>query len=88
MYLVVHIAHCYRVQVGVLDIDVCGPSIPRMFGVQKESVHQSNLGWSPVYPEDNLAIMSIAFLLPDPDAAVIWRGPKKNGKHSIGVANF
>ena len=29
--------------------------------------------------EDNLAVMSIGFLLPDPDAAVIWRGPKKNG---------
>lgn len=66
-------------QVGVLDIDVCGPSMPRMMGVHGESLHQSNLGWTPVYAEDNLAVMSIAFLLPDPDAAVIWRGPKKNG---------
>jgi Mrp family chromosome partitioning ATPase len=32
-----------------------------------------------VYVDDNLAVMSIGFLLPDPDDAVIWRGPRKNG---------
>uniref|UniRef100_A0A3P9JT23 NUBP iron-sulfur cluster assembly factor 1, cytosolic n=1 Tax=Oryzias latipes TaxID=8090 RepID=A0A3P9JT23_ORYLA len=47
--------------------------------VTKE-VHQSGNGWSPVYVEDNLAIMSIGFLLSSPDDAVIWRGPKKNGE--------
>ncbi|CAG8782934.1 5644_t:CDS:2, partial [Acaulospora morrowiae] len=36
-------------------------------------------GWSPVYVQDNLGVMSIGFMLPDPDDAVIWRGPKKNG---------
>ncbi|XP_023813456.1 cytosolic Fe-S cluster assembly factor NUBP1 isoform X2 [Oryzias latipes] len=44
-----------------------------------KEVHQSGNGWSPVYVEDNLAIMSIGFLLSSPDDAVIWRGPKKNG---------
>jgi hypothetical protein len=29
--------------------------------------------------EDNLGVMSIGFMLPDPDEAVIWRGPRKNG---------
>jgi len=66
-------------QVGLLDIDICGPSVPRIMGLKGEEVRKSNLGWSPVYVEDNLAVMSIGFLLPDPDAAVIWRGPKKNG---------
>ena len=37
-------------QVGLLDIDICGPSQPTMMGVEGESVHQSSLGWSPVYP--------------------------------------
>jgi len=65
--------------VGVLDIDLCGPSQPRILGCEGEGVHQSGSGWSPIYVEDNLSIMSAGFLLPSPDAAVIWRGPKKNG---------
>lgn len=65
--------------VGVLDIDICGPSQPRLLGVLNEQVHQSGSGWSPVYVEDNLSVMSIGFLLASPDDAVIWRGPKKNG---------
>jgi len=46
-------------QVGLLDIDICGPSIPKMLGLEGQDIHQSNLGWSPVYVEDNLAVMSI-----------------------------
>lgn len=64
---------------GVLDIDICGPSQPRVFGVIGEQVHQSGSGWSPVYVDDNLSVMSIGFLLGSPDDAIIWRGPKKNG---------
>ncbi|XP_026830588.1 cytosolic Fe-S cluster assembly factor NUBP1 homolog isoform X2 [Ooceraea biroi] len=65
--------------VGVLDIDICGPSQPRVLGALGEQVHQSGSGWSPVYIEDNLSLMSIGFLLGSPSDAVIWRGPKKNG---------
>ena len=68
-----------EVNVGVLDIDLCGPSLPRVFGVEGEQIHQSGSGWSPVYVEDNLSVMSAGFLLPNLDSAVIWRGPKKNG---------
>ena len=50
-----------------------------MLGLEGQEVHQSNQGWSPVYFEDNLAVMSIGFLLPSKDDAVIWRGPRKNG---------
>lgn len=46
-------------EVGLLDIDICGPSIPKMLGLEGEEVHQSGAGWSPVYVEDNLAVMSI-----------------------------
>jgi Mrp family chromosome partitioning ATPase len=66
-------------QVGLLDIDICGPSIPRLLGLEGEQVHHSNLGWSPVFVEENLAVMSVGFMLNDPNDAIIWRGPKKNG---------
>ncbi|KAH8832625.1 P-loop containing nucleoside triphosphate hydrolase protein [Flagelloscypha sp. PMI_526] len=67
-------------QVGVMDIDICGPSIPTIFGVSSsESVHSSAAGWSPVYVQDNLGVMSIGFMLPSSQSAVMWRGPKKNG---------
>lgn len=66
-------------QVGLLDIDICGPSTPKMFHLEGETIHQSNLGWSPVYVKDNLGVMSIGFLLPNPDDAIIWKGPRKDG---------
>lgn len=50
-----------------------------MLGLVGQEVHQSASGWSPVYVEDNLAVMSIGFMLPSLDDAVIWRGPRKNG---------
>ncbi|XP_071965925.1 cytosolic Fe-S cluster assembly factor nubp1-A-like isoform X1 [Antedon mediterranea] len=78
-----HLAHGISsredTQVGILDVDICGPSIPRIMGVDGEQVHQSGSGWSPIYVEDNLGVMSVGFLLNSPDDAVIWRGPKKNG---------
>jgi Mrp family chromosome partitioning ATPase len=66
-------------EVGLLDIDICGPSIPRMLGLNGQEVHQSASGWSPVYVQDNLGVMSIGFMLPSEDDAVIWRGPRKVG---------
>uniref|UniRef100_A0A8D0FPX6 Nucleotide binding protein 1 n=1 Tax=Strix occidentalis caurina TaxID=311401 RepID=A0A8D0FPX6_STROC len=61
-------------QVALLDIDICGPSIPKMMGLEGEQVSEySN------YVEENLGVMSVGFLLSSPDDAVIWRGPKKNG---------
>ena len=65
--------------VGLLDVDICGPSAPLMFGKEGHEVHRSNSGWSPVYVSDNLAIMSVGFLLNNSDDAVIWRGPRKSG---------
>ena len=65
--------------VGLLDVDVCGPSIPMTTGLVGEGIHMSSSGWSPVFVQENLAVMSCGFLLESPDAAVVWRGPKKNG---------
>ncbi|XP_028563029.2 cytosolic Fe-S cluster assembly factor NUBP2 [Podarcis muralis] len=67
-------------KVGILDVDLCGPSIPRMLNVQDRDVHQCDGGWVPVFvgQDKSIAVMSIGFLLEKPDDAVIWRGPKKN----------
>jgi len=67
--------------VGVLDVDICGPSVARMLGCNNATVHKSGSGWMPVYPNPNLAVMSISFLLGEnqQDSAVVWRGPRKNG---------
>mmetsp|Transcript_23481 Transcript_23481/g.30510 ORF Transcript_23481/g.30510 Transcript_23481/m.30510 type:complete len:359 (+) Transcript_23481:41-1117(+) len=67
--------------VGLLDVDLCGPSVPRMLGLKGRGVHRSSSGWSPVYLESmpDLGVMSVGFMLPEDDKAVIWRGPRKNG---------
>lgn len=62
-----------------MDADICGPSIPKMMDVERESIHISGTGWHPVSISDNLHMMSVQFMLPNRDDAVIWRGPKKNG---------
>lgn len=77
------LAHAFatneRNMVGIMDTDICGPSIPKMMGVEAETIHVSNAGWSPVWVADNLGVMSVQFMLPSRDDAVIWRGPKNNG---------
>ncbi|XP_053749759.1 cytosolic Fe-S cluster assembly factor NUBP2 isoform X3 [Panthera pardus] len=67
-------------KVGILDVDLCGPSIPRMLRAQGRAVHQCDGGWVPVYvdQEQSICLMSVGFLLENPDEAVVWRGPKKN----------
>jgi len=69
-------------RVGILDVDLTGPSIPRMFGIDDQGVHQSSNGWVPVYADGTaarLACMSVGFLLKNKNDSVVWRGPKKNG---------
>ncbi|KAI0735033.1 P-loop containing nucleoside triphosphate hydrolase protein [Earliella scabrosa] len=68
-------------RVGILDVDLTGPSIPRMLGLDGHPVHQSSDGWVPVYadgPEARLSCMSVGFLLKRKEDSVVWRGPKKN----------
>jgi Mrp family chromosome partitioning ATPase len=69
-------------RVGILDVDLTGPSIPRMLGVDGHPVLQSSDGWVPVYAdgaEGRLGCMSVGFLVKKRGDSVIWRGPKKNG---------
>lgn len=73
-------------KVGVLDVDLTGPSIPRFFGIEGRQVHQASGGWIPVYLDPShtsetaggsVCCMSIGFLLKDRGDSVVWRGPKK-----------
>ena len=77
------LAHAFALNpnsmVCIMDTDICGPSIPKMMGVEAETIHVSNSGWIPVWVAENLGVMSVQFMLPNRDDAVIWRGPKKNG---------
>ncbi|KPM42372.1 Cytosolic Fe-S cluster assembly factor CFD1 [Neonectria ditissima] len=71
--------------VGILDIDLTGPSIPRMLSIEESKVTQVPGGWAPVLVHDadqsqglgSLHAMSLGFLLPKRGDAVVWRGPKK-----------
>lgn len=64
-------------RVGVLDIDLTGPSMPRMLGVEDKQVHQLRQGWVPVQVYGNVSLMLLGFLLKSRDNSVVWRGPKK-----------
>lgn len=66
-------------RVGLLDIDVHGPSIPKLMGVETGQVQGIGEELLPVKVSENLAVMSIGFLLPDSRQPVIWRGPRKHG---------
>lgn len=68
-------------QTALLDIDITGPSLPMMLGLSPDvhRLHATSTGWSPLYVSETLSAMSIGFMLPSTDSAVIWRGPKKNG---------
>jgi ATP-binding protein involved in chromosome partitioning len=64
-------------QTGLMDIDITGPNIPKMFHVEDEKLTVENKMLIPVTVPPSLKLMSMAFLLPDKDSAVMWRGPVK-----------
>jgi len=64
-------------RVGLLDVDVHGPSIPKLMGLEGRPVQGDGKELVPVKVSDNLAVMSIGFLLPSGKDPVIWRGPRK-----------
>jgi Mrp family chromosome partitioning ATPase len=61
-------------EVGILDADLTGPSIPKMFGIASRP-SGSESGILPVLSRSGIEVMSINLLLPQEDDAVIWRGP-------------
>jgi ATP-binding protein involved in chromosome partitioning len=64
-------------KVGLLDADIHGPSIPKMFGIEDTRPEVDENGIVPISVTENLVVMSVALLLEDKDAPVIWRGPAK-----------
>jgi len=63
--------------IGLLDIDITGPSADLFMGLKGEEVHKSASGWTPCYVDD-IAVMSTGFIL-DEDKALIWGGARKTG---------
>ena len=68
-------------KVGLLDVDIHGPSVPTMLGLGDERLVGDGERIFPVEIPSipNLKVMSIGFMLQAEDAPVIWRGPMKNG---------
>jgi Mrp family chromosome partitioning ATPase len=66
-------------RVGVLDADITGPSIPRMFFATQRHPQGGPMGILPVESKTGIRVMSINLLLPSEDEAVIWRGPLISG---------
>lgn len=61
-------------KVGILDADITGPSIPKLFGV-KERPSVNKAGFYPPVSKSGIKIMSVNLLLQNEDDPVIWRGP-------------
>lgn len=60
--------------VGILDADITGPSIPKMFGVHEKVIGDEN-GMYPAETKEGIKIMSVNLLMDDEEAPVVWRGP-------------
>ncbi len=65
-------------KIGLLDIDIHGPNLPKILGVEKERMQSpAENRIEPVRISNNLKLVSMAFLLTQENQAVIWRGPLK-----------
>ncbi|MDP8261743.1 MAG: Mrp/NBP35 family ATP-binding protein [Candidatus Ancaeobacter aquaticus] len=63
--------------VGILDVDIHGPNIAKMLGVEGKKPEVSDAGIEPVEVLPNLKAMSTSFFIEDQDQPIIWRGPLK-----------
>ena len=61
-------------RVGIMDADITGPSIPKMYGLKGSAVADDK-GIYPMVTANEIKVMSVNLLLPQEDAPVIWRGP-------------
>ena len=64
-------------KVGVMDVDLHGPDVPRMLGLDGMPELMSNKKLSPIKYSENLSALSIESFIPSKDDAIIWRGPMK-----------
>ena len=72
------LAHAGK-KAGLLDVDVHGPSVVEMFGLRDAALEATEDGT--IFPVEShgVKVMSVGLAVPDPDAAIIWRGPMKIG---------
>ena len=66
-------------KVGLLDIDITGPNVPKMLGIEGTQLHVEDGQIYPAIGPHGVKVISMAFLLEDSDKPVIWRGPIKLG---------
>ncbi|MDD1685407.1 Mrp/NBP35 family ATP-binding protein [Methanoregula sp.] len=64
-------------RVGLLDLDMHGPNIPKMLGIEQHKLAMMDDKIEPVHVTGMLSVISMAFLLPDTSTPIIWRGPMK-----------
>ena len=69
--------HGYKDRVGILDIDIHGPCIPKLLGLKGEKVQISPLGALPVTGPEGIKVVSMDFLVQSQETPIIWRGPLK-----------
>ena len=61
-------------RVGILDADITGPSIPKMYGLKGPAMADDE-GIYPMLTENDIKVISINLMMPDEESPVIWRGP-------------
>lgn len=64
-------------KVGLLDVDIHGPSVPGLLGIENERIYTENNKIIPYKYMTNLKVMTVGFMLEKNDQAVVWRGPLK-----------
>ena len=64
---------------GIMDIDLHGPNIAKMLGIENQSITTDEFGIEPVKVNDHLKAISLALVGLKRDAPIIWRGPMKSG---------
>ncbi len=65
-------------KVGLLDVDIHGPSIPKLLNLEGSKLQGRENKIEPVVYNDTLKVISVGFLIQDENAALIWRGPMKH----------
>lgn len=74
-------------QVGLLDADIHGPSVPKLLDVSERKAQAEQDRILPIDYSERLKVMSVGFLLPNVDEAIIWRGPMKHNLIQQFVSN-
>jgi len=64
---------------GIMDVDVHGPNVPKMFNVEGKHLLFTAKGIQPIETEEGIKVMSVGFFLSSLDSPVVWRGPMKTG---------